>query len=137
MYNKIYVKQRLVLRASSHIHTKIEQTSGNPKVFCFSELLASASAIFTFYAAKLIFFLYSCKFFLIFFLQTNHYLYELTSRQVDEFRMLRRYRKLQEDTPLLASKIEDDTLASWCSASKQMSFISLYLHLSSSIFMFE
>ena len=29
--------------------------------------------------------------------------------------------------PLSASKIEDDTLASWCSASKQMSFISLYL----------
>ncbi|MBP3573277.1 MAG: hypothetical protein J6J71_01565, partial [Prevotella sp.] len=39
----------------------------------------------------------------------------------------RRYRKLQEDMPLSASKIEDDTLASWCSASKQMSFISLYL----------
>ncbi|MBP3573745.1 MAG: hypothetical protein J6J71_03965 [Prevotella sp.] len=51
--------------------------------------------------------------------------------------MLRRYRKLQEDMPLSASKIEDDTLASWCSASKQMSFISLYLLLSSSIFMFE
>jgi len=41
--------------------------------------------------------------------------------------MLRRYMKLQEDMPLSAAKIEDDTLASWCSASKQMSFISLYL----------
>ena len=61
-------------------------------------------------------------------------MHELTSKRVDEFRMLRRYRKLQEDMPLSASKIEDDTLASWCSASKQMSFISLYLHLSSSIF---
>ncbi|MBP3574348.1 MAG: hypothetical protein J6J71_07115 [Prevotella sp.] len=46
-------------------------------------------------------------------------------------RMSRRYRKLQEDMPLSASKIEDDTLASGCSASKQMSFISLYLPLSS------
>jgi hypothetical protein len=35
--------------------------------------------------------------------------------------------------PLSAAKIEDDTLASGCSASKQMSFISLYLLLSSSI----
>ncbi|MBP3573623.1 MAG: hypothetical protein J6J71_03330 [Prevotella sp.] len=50
--------------------------------------------------------------------------------------MLRRYRKLQEDMPLSASKIEDDTLARWCSASKQMSFISLYLPLSSSIFIY-
>ena len=40
-----------------------------------------------------------------------------------------RYRKLQEDMPLSASKIEDNTLASWCSASKQMSFISFYLLL--------
>ncbi|MEE1317317.1 MAG: hypothetical protein U0K35_08855 [Prevotella sp.] len=43
--------------------------------------------------------------------------------------MSRRYMKLKEDMPLLAAKIEDDTLASWCSASKQMSSISLYLHL--------
>ncbi|MBP3574560.1 MAG: hypothetical protein J6J71_08205, partial [Prevotella sp.] len=62
----------------------------------------------------------------------------MDSRQVswivDKFRMLRRYRKLQEDMPLSASKIEDDTLASWCSASKQMSFISLYLPLPPFIF---
>ena len=31
--------------------------------------------------------------------------------------------------PLSAAKIEDDTLASWCSASKQMSFTSFYLLL--------
>ena len=35
--------------------------------------------------------------------------------------------KLKEDMPLSAAKIEDDTLASAGSASKQMSFISLYL----------
>ena len=44
-------------------------------------------------------------------------------------RMLRRYRKLQEDMPLSAAKIEDDTLASAGSASKQMSFSSFYLLL--------
>jgi len=48
--------------------------------------------------------------------------------------MLRRYRKIKEYMPLSTSKIEDDTLASWCSASKQMSFISLYLLLSPSIY---
>ena len=37
--------------------------------------------------------------------------------------------KLKEDMPLSAAKIEDDTLASRCSVSKLMSFISLYLHL--------
>ena len=44
--------------------------------------------------------------------------------------MLRRYRKIKEDMPLSAAKIEDDTLASEGSASKQMSFISFYLLLS-------
>ena len=44
-----------------------------------------------------------------------------------KFRMLRRYRKIKEDMPLSAAKIEDDTLASEGSASKQMSFISFYL----------
>ena len=48
-------------------------------------------------------------------------------------RMSRRYRKLQEDMPLSASKLEDDTLASWCSVSRLMSFISLYLLLPPSI----
>ena len=48
-------------------------------------------------------------------------------------RMLRRYRKLQEDMPLSAAKIEDDTLASGGSASKQMSSISIYLLLPPSI----
>ena len=38
--------------------------------------------------------------------------------------------KLKEDMPLSAAKIEDDTLASGCSVSRLMSFISLYLHLS-------
>ena len=47
-----------------------------------------------------------------------------------KFRMLRRYRKIKEDMPLSAAKIEDDTLASEGSASKQMSFISFYLLLS-------
>ena len=37
--------------------------------------------------------------------------------------------KLKEDMPLSAAKIEDDTLANGCSASKQMSFTSFYLHL--------
>jgi len=37
--------------------------------------------------------------------------------------------KLKEDMPLSASKIEDDTLASWCSASRLMSFTSFYLLL--------
>ena len=44
-------------------------------------------------------------------------------------RMLRRYMKLKEDMPLSAAKIEDDTLASAGSASRLMSFISLYLLL--------
>ena len=48
---------------------------------------------------------------------------------------LRRYRKIKEDMPLSAAKIEDDTLVSGCSASKLMSFISFYLPLSSSTFM--
>ncbi|MBP3574761.1 MAG: hypothetical protein J6J71_09240 [Prevotella sp.] len=43
--------------------------------------------------------------------------------------MSRRYRKIKEDMPLSAAKIEDDTLASAGSASRLMSFISLYLHL--------
>ncbi len=37
--------------------------------------------------------------------------------------------KLKEDMPLSAAKIEDDTFASRGSASKLMSFISLYLLL--------
>jgi hypothetical protein len=48
--------------------------------------------------------------------------------------MLRRYRKIKEDMPLLAAKIEDNTLASGCSASKLMSSISFYLHLPPSIY---
>ena len=44
--------------------------------------------------------------------------------------MSRRYMKLKEDMPLSAAKIEDDTLASGGSASKQMSFTSFYLLLS-------
>ena len=43
--------------------------------------------------------------------------------------MSRIYMKLKEDMPLSAAKIEDDTLASGCSVSRLMSFISLYLHL--------
>ena len=43
--------------------------------------------------------------------------------------MSRRYMKLKEDMPLSAAKIEDNTLASGCSVSRLMSFISLYLHL--------
>jgi hypothetical protein len=37
--------------------------------------------------------------------------------------------KLKEDMPLSAAKIEDNTLASGCSVSRLLSFISLYLHL--------
>ncbi|MBP3574237.1 MAG: hypothetical protein J6J71_06560 [Prevotella sp.] len=47
--------------------------------------------------------------------------------------MSRRYRKLQEDMPLSAAKIEDDTLANGGAASRLMSSISFYLHLPSSI----
>jgi hypothetical protein len=50
--------------------------------------------------------------------------------------MLRRYRKIKEDMPLSAAKIEDDTLASGGSASKLMSSISFYLPLSPSIFIY-
>ena len=50
-----------------------------------------------------------------------------------KFRMLRRYRKIKEDMTLSAAKIEDDTLVSGCSASKQMLSISFYLHLPPSI----
>ncbi|MBP3573362.1 MAG: hypothetical protein J6J71_01995 [Prevotella sp.] len=71
------------------------------------------------------------------YIKTNVIYLPLSSSTSFYLRMSRRYRKLQEDMPLSASKIDDDTLASWCSTSKQMSFISLYLHLSSSIFMFE
>ena len=35
-------------------------------------------------------------------------------------KLRRRYMKLKEDMPLSAAKIEDDTLASGCSASKQI-----------------
>ena len=38
--------------------------------------------------------------------------------------------KLKEDMPLSAAKIEDDTLASGCSVSRLMSFISFYLRMS-------
>ena len=47
--------------------------------------------------------------------------------------MSRRYRKIKEDMPLSAVKIEDDTLASRGSVSRLMSSISFYLHLSPSI----
>ncbi len=53
--------------------------------------------------------------------------------------MLRRYRKLKEDIPLSAAKIEDDTLQvgvlhqDKCLLS---SSISIYLHLSPSIFFY-
>jgi hypothetical protein len=43
--------------------------------------------------------------------------------------ILRSYRKLKEDMPLSAAKIEDDTLAGGCSASRLLSFISFYLPL--------
>jgi hypothetical protein len=43
--------------------------------------------------------------------------------------MLRRYRKIKEDMPLSAAKIEDDTLASGGYATKLMSSTSFYLHV--------
>ena len=48
--------------------------------------------------------------------------------------MLRRYRKIKEDMPLSAAKIEDNTLFCNHSATKLLSFISFYLHLSPFIY---
>jgi hypothetical protein len=46
--------------------------------------------------------------------------------------ILRSFRKLKEDMPLSAAKIEDDTLARGYSASILLSSISFYLPISSS-----
>ncbi len=53
--------------------------------------------------------------------------------------MLRRYRKLKEDMPLSAAKIEDDTLQAGVLHQDKCllsSSISIYLHLSSSTFFY-